>query len=126
MLAENLDGTRIVKAYQQEESEIKKVSNSILRRMKNIIKAHITRGAASPFAEFLAGFGIAGALYYAGLRGLQGELPLNEFISFLGAMMLAFQPLRRLAAINTTIQEGFSAAIRVFNLLDQKLSLIHI
>jgi len=120
LLAENLDGTRIVKAYQQEESEIKKVSNSILRRMKNIIKAHITRGAASPFAEFLAGFGIAGALYYAGLRGLQGELPLNEFISFLGAMMLAFQPLRRLAAINTTIQEGFSAAIRVFNLLDQK------
>ena len=120
LLAENLDGTRIVKAYQQEESEIKKVSNSILRRMKNIIKAHITRGAASPFAEFLAGFGIAGALYYAGLRGLQGELPLNEFISFLGAMMLAFQPLRRLAAINTSIQEGFSAAIRVFNLLDQK------
>ena len=120
LLAENLDGTRIVKAYQQEESEIKKVSNSILRRMKNIIKAHVTRGAASPFAEFLAGFGIAGALYYAGLRGLQGELPLNEFISFLGAMMLAFQPLRRLAAINTTIQEGFSAAIRVFNLLDQK------
>jgi len=120
LLAENLDGTRIVKAYQQEESEIKKVSSSILRRMKNIIKAHVTRGAASPFAEFLAGFGIAGALYYAGLRGLQGELPLNEFISFLGAMMLAFQPLRRLAAINTTIQEGFSAAIRVFNLLDQK------
>ena len=120
LLAENLDGTRIVKAYQQEESEIKKVSDSILRRMKNIIKAHVTRGAASPFAEFLAGFGIAGALYYAGLRGMQGELPLNEFISFLGAMMLAFQPLRRLAAINTTIQEGFSAAIRVFNLLDQK------
>tara|TARA_B100000945_G_C20375243_1_gene594220 strand:- start:196 stop:1503 length:1308 start_codon:yes stop_codon:yes gene_type:complete len=120
LLAENLDGTRIVKAYQQEESEINKVSNSITRRMKNIIKAHVTRGAASPFAEFLAGFGIAGALYYAGLRGMQGELPLNEFISFLGAMMLAFQPLRRLAAINTTIQEGFSAAIRVFNLLDQK------
>ena len=120
LLSENLDGTRIVKAYQQEESEIKKVSSSILRRMKNIIKAHITRGAASPFAEFLAGFGIAGALYYAGLRGLQGELPLNEFISFLGAMMLAFQPLKRLAAINTTIQEGFSAAIRVFNLLDQE------
>ena len=124
LLAENLDGTRIVKAYQQEESEIKKVSGSIARRMKNIIKAHVTRGAASPFAEFLAGFGIAGALYYAGLRGLQGELPLNEFISFLGAMMLAFQPLRRLAAINTTIQEGFSAAIRVFNLLDQESLII--
>jgi subfamily B ATP-binding cassette protein MsbA len=54
------------------------------------------------------------------LRGLQGELPLNEFVSFLGAMMLAFQPLKRLAAINTTLQEGFAAAIRVFGLLDQE------
>ena len=59
-------------------------------------------------------------LYYAGLRGLQGELALNEFVSFLGAMMLAFQPLRRLAQINATLQEGFAAAIRVFGLLDQK------
>ena len=120
LLSENLDGTRIVKAYQQENSEIKKVSNSIFRRMKKIVKASKTRGAASPFAEFLAGFGIAGALYYAGLRGIQGELPLNEFVSFLAAMMLAFQPLKRLAAINTSIQEGFAAAVRVFSLLDQK------
>jgi subfamily B ATP-binding cassette protein MsbA len=120
LLAENLDGTRIVKAYQQEESEIKKVSDSIFRRMRKLVKGYKTRGAASPFAEFLAGFGIAGALYYAGIRGIEGELPLNEFVSFLGAMMLAFQPLKRLAAINTSIQDGFAAAIRVFNLLDQK------
>ena len=120
ILSENLDGTRIVKAYQQEDREIKKLSESVYRRMNKILKAINTRGATSPFAEFLAGFGIAGTLYYAGLRGLQGELPLNEFVSFLGAMMLAFQPLRRLAAVNTTLQEGFAAAIRVFDLLDQK------
>ena len=120
ILSENLDGTRIVKAYQQEDREIKKLSESVYRRMNKILKAINTRGATSPFAEFLAGFGIAGTLYYAGLRGLQGELPLNEFVSFLGAMMLAFQPLKRLAAVNTTLQEGFAAAIRVFDLLDQK------
>jgi len=120
ILSENLDGTRIVKAYQQEGREIKKLSESVYRRMNKILKAINTRGATSPFAEFLAGFGIAGTLYYAGLKGLQGELPLNEFVSFLGAMMLAFQPLRRLAAVNTTLQEGFAAAIRVFDLLDQK------
>ncbi len=120
ILSENLDGTRIVKAYQQENRELKKLSESVYRRMNKILKAINTRGATSPFAEFLAGFGIAGTLYYAGLRGLQGELPLNEFVSFLGAMMLAFQPLRRLAAVNTTLQEGFAAAIRVFDLLDQK------
>ena len=120
ILSENLDGTRIVKAYQQEKQEIEKLSKSVFRRMQKILKGINARGAASPFAEFLAGFGIAGALYYAGLRGLQGELALNEFVSFLGAMMLAFQPLRRLAQINATLQEGFAAAIRVFGLLDQK------
>ena len=120
ILSENLDGTRIVKAYQQEDQEIKKLSKSVYRRMQKMLKGINTRGAASPFAEFLAGFGIAGALYYAGLKGLQGELALNEFVSFLGAMMLAFQPLRRLAQINATLQEGFAAAIRVFGLLDQK------
>ena len=120
ILSENLDGTRIVKAYQQEKQEIVKLKESVIRRMQKILKGINARGAASPFAEFLAGFGIAGALYYAGLRGLQGELALNEFVSFLGAMMLAFQPLRRLAQINATLQEGFAAAIRVFSLLDQK------
>ena len=118
LLSENLDGTRIVKAYQQEEVEIKKVSESIYRRMRLLVKAAKTKAAAAPFSEFLAGFGIAGAMYYAGIRGLQGELPLNEFISFLGAMMLAFQPLRSLSQINTIMQEGFSAATRVFELLD--------
>ncbi len=120
LLSENLDGTRVVKAYQQEEREIQKVSLSIYKRMHLIIKGIKTRAAASPFSEFLAGFGIAAALYYAGVRGIQGELALNEFVSFLGAMMLSFQPLKRLSAISTSIQDGFAAAIRIFNLMDQE------
>ena len=120
LLSENLDGTRAVKAYQQEEREIQKVSLSIYKRMHLIIKGIKTRAAASPFSEFLAGFGIAAALYYAGVRGIQGELALNEFVSFLGAMMLSFQPLKRLSAISTSIQDGFAAAVRIFNLMDQE------
>ena len=88
--------------------------------MNLIIKGIKTRAAASPFSEFLAGFGIAAALYYAGVRGIQGELALNEFVSFLGAMMLSFQPLKRLSAISTSIQDGFAAAVRIFNLMDQE------
>ena len=120
LLSENLDGTRVVKAYQQEEREIQKVSLSIYKRMHLIIKGIKTRAAASPFSEFLAGFGIAAALYYAGVRGIQGELALNEFVSFLGAMMLSFQPLKRLSAISTSIQDGFAAAVRIFHLMDQE------
>ena len=92
--------------------------------MNLLVKAAKTKAAAAPFSEFLAGFGIAGAMYYAGIRGLQGELPLNEFISFLGAMMLAFQPLRSLSQINTIMQEGFSAALRIFELLDRPVDII--
>ena len=124
LISENLDGTRVVKAYQQEDAEIEKVSESIYRRMNLLVKAAKTKAAAAPFSEFLAGFGIAGAMYYAGIRGLQGELPLNEFISFLGAMMLAFQPLRSLSQINTYMQEGFSAATRIFELLDSPVDII--
>ena len=120
LLSENLDGTRVVKAYQQEEKEIEKISQSIHKRMKLIVKGALTRAAASPFSEFLAGFGIAAALYYAGIRGMQGELALNEFVSFLGAMMLSFQPLKRLSSISTSIQDGFAAAVRIFNLMDQE------
>ncbi len=120
LLSENLDGTRVVKAFQQEVREIEKVKSSIYKRMNLIIKGTMTRAAASPFSEFLAGFGIAAALYYAGIRGIEGELALNEFVSFLGAMMLSFQPLKRLSAISTTIQDGFAAAIRIFNLMDQE------
>ncbi len=120
LLSENLDGTRVVKAYQQEEKEIEKISQSIHKRMKLIVKGALTRAAASPFSEFLAGFGIAAALYYAGIRGIQGELALNEFVSFLGAMMLSFQPLKRLSSISTSIQDGFAAAVRIFNLMDQE------
>ena len=92
--------------------------------MQLLIKTTKAKAAAAPFSEFLAGFGIAGAMYYAGIRGIQGELPLNEFISFLGAMMLAFQPLRSLAQANTIMQEGFAAGKRVFDLLDQPLEII--
>lgn len=91
--------------------------------MRLIIKVTKTKAAAAPFSEFLAGFGIAGAMYYAGIRGIQGDLPLNEFISFLGAMMLAFQPLRSLAQVNTMMQEGFAAGARVFELLDQPVEI---
>jgi subfamily B ATP-binding cassette protein MsbA len=116
-------GRRMKKAYQQEDAEIEKVSESIYRRMRLIIKVTKTKAAAAPFSEFLAGFGIAGAMYYAGIRGIQGDLPLNEFISFLGAMMLAFQPLRSLAQVNTMMQEGFAAGARVFELLDQPVEI---
>ena len=62
ILSENLDGTRIVKAYQQEEKEIEKLSNSVWRRVQKILRGANARGAASPFAEFLAGFGLVQAL----------------------------------------------------------------
>lgn len=117
-LSEVLDGTRVIKVYQQEQSEIERVIKTIYRRMELLLKAARTRALSSPIAEFIAGFGIAGSIYYAGSKGISGEMELNQFVSFLTAMMLSYQPLRSLANLNVKLQEGFAAAVRIFALLD--------
>ena len=73
ILSENLDGTRIVKAYQQEEQEIEKLSNSVWRRVKKILKGANARGAASPFAEFLAGLVLQGHFTMQALGVFKGN-----------------------------------------------------
>ena len=65
---------------------------------------------ATPIMEVLTGIMIAGFIYYSGLFNSKGELGINNFFSFLTAMMLAYQPVRSLATINMTIYQG---ALRV-------------
>ena len=60
-----------------------RVVKTIYRRMELLLKAARTRALSSPIAEFIAGFGIAGSIYYAGSKGISGEMELNQFVSFL-------------------------------------------
>ncbi len=120
LLSETLAGSRVVKAYGQENHEIKRATQTINRRMDFIMRGVRARSAAAPITEALTGLAIASAIYYAGVRALSGNMEINHFAAFLGAMMLAYQPLKSLATLSTSLQEGLAAAARTFSMMDVK------
>ena len=73
--------------------------------------------------EILTGFIIAGFIYYSGYLVMEGKIGINNFFSFLAAMMLAYQPIRSLASINIVVNQGFAAAKRIFEIIDTKISI---
>lgn len=119
-LSEIIKGSWLIKIYQKEEEELKKISMIIDERFKAIRKVEQTRLGAGPIMEIISAIAIAIVVFFAGYRSLQGAVTLGEFVSFLAALMLAYQPVRALAGINVGIQEGIAAAKRIYELIDQK------
>lgn len=118
LISENLDGTRVVKAYGQEEREIARTQASIHRRMLHQLKAARAKLAAAPVTEAITGIGIAAVLFYGGLRALDGEFTLNQFMSFLMAMMLSYDPLKKLSNLFAILSQGMAALGQVFEEID--------
>tara|TARA_Y100001936_G_scaffold247077_1_gene292218 strand:+ start:273 stop:2033 length:1761 start_codon:yes stop_codon:yes gene_type:complete len=111
---------KIIKIFQKENYEFFRAEKFI-----NILKERLQKTAmvlvrASPIMETLTGIMIAGLIYYSGNLIIKGELEINNFFSFLAAMMLAYQPIRSLATINMAINQGLSAAKRIIPLIEQE------
>jgi subfamily B ATP-binding cassette protein MsbA len=82
------------------------------------MKATRTRAAVGPLWEILTGFGFAAGVFYGGFQGVYGNVTLGEFMGFMTAALLTFQPMKALASIGATLSEGLIAAERVFALID--------
>jgi len=119
-LSEIIKGSWLIKIYQKEEDELKKISMIIDERFKAVRKVEQTRLGAGPIMEIISAIAIAIVVFFAGYRSMQGAITLGEFVSFLAALMLAYQPVRALAGINVGIQEGITAAKRIYEIIDQK------
>ena len=119
-LSEILRGYKIIKIYQRENSEKKRASEAINDMTEKEIKIGKIMIRATPVMEILLGFMIAGFIYFAGYLIANGEIGINNFFSFLAAMMLAYQPVRSLATLNMSIYQGAAAAERVFDVMDRK------
>ena len=119
-LSEIIKGSWLIKIYQKEEDELKKISMIIDERFKAIRKVEQIRLGAGPIMEIISAVAIAIVVFFAGYRSIQGAITLGEFVSFLAALMLAYQPVRALAGINVGIQEGITAAKRIYEIIDQK------
>ncbi len=119
-LSEILKATQVIKIFQKEKDELKNLSNVITSRTDTIIKMEKTRLGASPIMETITGFAIAIVVFTGGLQSIAGQIEMGQFFSFLTALMLAYQPVRSLASVNIGIQEGLTAANRIYQLLDNK------
>lgn len=120
VLAEALDGRRIVKAYGLETHVSARAHDRIGQRLKYLLRVVRTRAAAVPASDLFGGAVIAATIYYAGYQAMRGEIGINHFASFLAALLLALQPVRNLTQLWATASSGISASDRIFAIIDEK------
>ncbi len=111
---------KIIKIFQKENYEFSRAERFINNLKERLVKTAMVLVRASPIMETLTGIMIAGLIYYSGHLIIKQELDINNFFSFLAAMMLAYQPVRSLATINMAINQGLSAAKRIIPLIEQE------
>ena len=123
-LIEIFKNHKLIKIFQQEKYEndrADKYLDDVKEKAKKIATVYVR---SSPIMETLTGIMIAILIFYSGKLVVKNEIDINNFFSFLAAMMLAYQPVRSLATLNITISQGLSAATRILPVIDQKSELI--
>jgi subfamily B ATP-binding cassette protein MsbA len=118
LLQETISGNRIVKAFSMEDHENKRFSKENERLFKLVMKSVSVRAITTPLMEFLGGVGIAAITFYGGYHVIQGTSTPGTFFSFLAALLMLYEPAKRLTNVNITIQQGLSAAERIFTVMD--------
>jgi subfamily B ATP-binding cassette protein MsbA len=119
-LTEMFKNHKIIKIFQKEEYEIQRMEEVINELKEKNIKISAVFHRASPIMEALTGIMIASLIFYSGKLILNDQLNINNFFSFLAAMMLAYQPVRSLATLNMTINQGLASAERILPIIDIK------
>jgi subfamily B ATP-binding cassette protein MsbA len=118
LLQETISGTRIVKAFSMEDYENKRFANENEHLFKLAMKSVSINAVSSPFMEFLGGIGIATIVFYGGYQVINGVSTPGTFFSFLTALIMLYEPVKRLTNVNNTIQQGIAGAQRVFSIID--------
>ena len=123
-LIEIFKNHKLIKIFQKENYEINRADSHVEKLKDKNKKIRLIYVRISPIMETFTGIMIAILIYYSGKLIFNGEIDINNFFSFLAAMMLAYQPVRSLATVNMAINQGLSAARRILPIIDQKNSII--
>ena len=118
LLSQTFQGARHVKAYGMEDYEERRATGLFERLFALIDRASRTRSRASPMMETLGGVAIAIVILYGGHQVISGASTPGALFSFITALLLAYQPMKSLANLNASLQEGLAAAQRIFEVLD--------
>ena len=117
-LVELFKNHKLIKIFQKENFENKRANNHLNQLKEKSKKISTILVRMSPIMEVLTGVMIAILIYYSGKLIIKNEIEVNNFFSFLAAMMLAYQPVRSLSTLNIVINQGFSAASRILPIVD--------
>jgi subfamily B ATP-binding cassette protein MsbA len=119
-LVELFKNHKLIKIFQKETMEVKRADKHLTQLKDKNKKIQTVFVRLSPIMETLTGFMVAILIFYSGKLMARGEVDINNFFSFLAAMMLAYQPVRALSTLNMVINQGLSAASRIIPIIDQK------
>jgi len=119
LLEETVGGIRVVKAFGMEDYERSRFRKFTGDFMKHQLEIFRVNALSFPIMELLAGFGIAGVLLYGGMRVTSGETTAGTLVSFLAAVIMLYEPVKRLSRANNEIQQGLAAGERIFEVLDE-------
>ena len=119
-LIELFKNHKLIKIFQKEDYEKNRADIYLSQLKEKNQKIQTVFVRMSPIMETLTGIMIAVLIFYSGKLMSNGELDINNFFSFLAAMMLAYQPVRSLSTLNMVINQGLSAASRILPIIDQK------
>ena len=122
-LSEIFKGSKMIRIFQTEDNENKNANKIIGDLVEKHIKIHRILISAAPIMEALTGCMIAGFIFFSGKLIATGELGVNNFFSFLAAMMLAYQPIRSLATLNIAVYQGATAFKRISKIIDKKIEI---
>ena len=119
-LVEIFKNHKLIKIFQKENFESNRSDELISNLANKVKKINTVYVRSTPIMETLTGIMIAFLIFYSGRLIMSEELEINNFFSFLAAMMLSYQPVRSLATLNIGIQQGISAGKRIIPILDIK------
>jgi len=119
LVEETVSGIRVVKAFGMEDYERGRFHARVLELFQHQMRVLRVQALSFPIMELLAGFGIAGVLFYGSLQVAHGETTAGTLMSFLAAMIMLYEPVKRLSRVNNDIQQGLAAAERLYEVLDE-------
>ncbi len=119
-LMEIFKNHKLIQIFQKEVYETSRADKALDDVKEKQKKQQLIFSRSSPIMEALTGIMIAILIYYSGNLIIKEELAVNNFFSFLAAMMLAYQPVRSLATLNLIINQGLAGARRILPIIDEK------
>ncbi|MBT8354310.1 MAG: ATP-binding cassette domain-containing protein [Desulfofustis sp.] len=118
ILYETITGNRIVKAFNMEDHENKRYNNRLNTLFEVTVKDAKVRCLQHPLMEFIGGVAIALFIWFGGKLVIGGAMTIGEFFALMTSLVVAYDPVKRIGKVNSTVQQGLAAATRVFAIMD--------